>query len=356
MANKIREIFSDDDITMGVHLKFKDNTVHQAFLSALKDVYRDGRTVPVDGISSITATKQHQGVEFPVKEYKSISHFIIAPSKEPIHIPIMVDNETINVTLLRWQTEKKIEVCSDSESVVYFHFTFARGEEKHKLSYTLQFEKAKTIADVVNSFRIAEAFLAKLYGTGRNESTERTDQMTISGVQAYFRLHTGLFSRLSAIEKELGLSILPERLTKMTSEERQDIDMLYSLLCEKKVVRLNGKLKSAKASTYFKNYGYNIGDRVLLTFLDSLEIKFLDQTVLLYTANLLVNAFIKDIVMEDDGEEKILYGDTDSRPMYIAYSGYKTKEEAKQEMDSIKDHIESYVDALTCNDYVGKIQ
>lgn len=44
------------------------------------------------------------------------------------------------------------------------------------------------------------------------------------------------------------------------------------------------------------------------------DTNFLKQTVTLHTANLLVNALVKDIQECDDGTVKILYGDTDSKP------------------------------------------
>ena len=77
-------------------------------------------------------------------------------------------------------------------------------------------------------------------------------------------------------------------------------------------------------------------------------------TVTLHTANLLVNALVKDIQECDDGTVKILYGDTDSKPMYISFSAFKTKEEAEQEGDNILQHDEVYINALTSNAYINQ--
>ena len=56
----------------------------------------------------------------------------------------------------------------------------------------------------------------------------------------------------------------------------------------------------------------------------------------------------------DDGTVKILYGDTDSKPMYISFSAFKTKEEAEQEGDNILQHDEVYINALTSNAYINQ--
>ena len=65
------------------------------------------------------------------------------------------------------------------------------------------------------------------------------------------------------------------------------------------------------------NSTLSIGNKIALTFLCTIEFNFLKQNVLLHTANLIVNALVKDIQNSDDGTVKILYGDTDSKPIYI---------------------------------------
>ena len=45
---------------------------------------------------------------------------------------------------------------------------------------------------------------------------------------------------------------------------------------------------------------------------------------------------------------------TDSKPMYISFSAFKTKEEAEQEGDNILQHDEVYINALTSNAYINQ--
>ena len=94
-----------------------------------------------------------------------------------------------------------------------------------------------------------------------------------------------------------------------------------------------------------------IGSKIALTFLSTIEFNFLNQTVTLQTANFLINAFVKDI-QEDDGTVKVLYGDTDSKPMYIAFSAFETEAEAEAEANNILQHDELYINALTANAYI----
>ena len=174
-------------------------------------------------------------------------------------------------------------------------------------------------------------------------------------MKEYFLCYKTFFERLLAIENELGLSISPSLLNDLSQEEQQDIDEVYLLLCKKQVLRLNAKLTftdSASIPMDHNVHNIGIGDKLALTFLSTIEFNFLKQKILLYTANLIVNARIKDVQEDSDGTVKILYGDTDSKPMYIAFSAFKTEEKAKQEAKNILQHDEIYINALTIDKYI----
>jgi hypothetical protein len=98
-----------------------------------------------------------------------------------------------------------------------------------------------------------------------------------------------------------------------------------------------------------------VGSKIDLTFLGESEYTIYGQKISVHTSNLLSNAIIKEVKEGEDGTIKVLYGDTDNRPMYISYTGFKTIDEAKQEMKTIMEHKEKYIEALTLNEHMGKI-
>lgn len=354
MPNKIKDIFSDDMFNLNGNLHFRDDEAYKNFLAALEIVHAEGRVVPIDGVTSITTEVRHQGTKFPLEEHTNISGVVVGPAVEPVPIQLVVDTDEKTITLLRSRTKDKVILRSEPDSVVSFHFTFLLGENRHTINYKVQFEKAKNIKEVADSFSLAAALLEKFYKHEDEEHLEK-DKVSLSDVKEYFRCYEAFFKRLHTIENELGLSISPSLLNELPQEEQQDIDELYLLLCKKQVVRLNAKLTSTDSTSIAMNHSnnsLNIGNKIALTFLSTIEFSFLKQTVLLHTANLLVNALVKDIQECSDGTVKILYGDTDSKPMYIAFSAFKTEEEAKQEADSILQHDEIYINSLTSNTYI----
>ena len=346
MPNKLKEIFSDDMFNMSGTLHFRDGEAYKNFLSALEIVYAEGRVVPVEGVTSVSTTVGHLGTKFP--------QFLVGPAIEPVPITLDVDGKEKTITLLRSRTKDKVSLRSEPDSIVAFNITFLLGENKHTLNYKTQFEKAKSIGEVADSFGIAAALLAHFYNREETTSSESAN-ISISDIKEYFRRYTSFFRHLSAIESKLAISISPDLLKALSLEEQQDIDELYLLLCEKKVVRLSAKLTSISSTTVSMNNAeasLSIGDKIALTFVGSIEFNFLNQSVTLHTANLLINALVKDIQECDDGTVKVLYGDTDSKPMYISFSAFQTSEDSKRESETILQHEGIYVNALTSNAYI----
>ena len=148
-----------------------------------------------------------------------------------------------------------------------------------------------------------------LYSHDDNTPVEN-GKVSLSDVKRYFHCYESFLRRLNAIESKLSISIPPILLNDLPREEQQDIDELYLLLCEKKVVRLNAKLTSTDSMSVDMKYTetpLTIGSKIVLTFLSDIKFNFLKQAITLHTANLLINALVKDIQKSDDGTVQILW-------------------------------------------------
>lgn len=87
-----------------------------------------------------------------------------------------------------------------------------------------------------------------------------------------------------------------------------------------------------------------------VTFTGKISYSIYEQSITIYTANLLSKAKIKEISETETGEVRILYVDTDSMPMYISCTGHKTSNEANEESNLImrdKECTKKYREALT---------
>ena len=162
MPNKIKDIFSNDTVNINGTVHFSDEEAYKNFLSALEMAYAEGRVVPVEGITSVTETVGHMGTKFPIEEYTGINKIFVGPAVEPVPIVLNVNGEEKTITLLRSRIKDKVILRSEPDSIVSFKFTFPLGENIHTVNYKVQFERAKSIREVADSFNIAAALLLSL--------------------------------------------------------------------------------------------------------------------------------------------------------------------------------------------------
>ena len=356
MPNRIKDIFNNDMFNMSTQLRFKDEVAYKSFLTALETVQKEGCAVPIDGISSISTEINNQGTKYPVVEHTSVSQFVVYPSFDPFTIRLQVGDQEKELVFWRNIARNKTVVKTDDNAVVFFEFSFFPNENKHTITYKTQYDKATTIEEVVEAFCVANALLTKLYNP-EPAIVDKKDAISITNVKNYFRHHEAFLRRLSAVEKELEVSFSPSLLNDLPLEQQQDIDEVYVLLILHKMVRLNGKLTSTESTSITvdeKSFPSSVGSAIELTFSGTIDYSFLEQTVRLYTANLLTNAIVKEILKESDGKVKLLYGDTDSKPMYISFSAFKTKEEASSELKTIMEKKDTYLNAPTSASYIAQ--
>ncbi|MBQ7715011.1 MAG: hypothetical protein IJT70_03980 [Clostridia bacterium] len=355
MPNRIKDIFTNEMFDMSAHLRFRDGDAYKGFLAALDSVQEEGCVVPVDGVIAISTEIKQQGTTYPVEEQTNISHFVVGPSFEPFTFPLQVGEQEKGMILWRNIAKNKIIIKTNDDAIVFFQFTFIPNENRHTINYKIQFEKATTIEEVAESYCLANALLTKLY---RSEAphVDKQEAITIIDVKNYFRYHESFLRRLLAIEKLLDLSISPKLLKDLSREQQQDIDELYLLLVLHKTVKLNGKLTSTESTSITVKEGSSssvVGSAIEMTFSGTIDYDFWGQSLKLYTANLLTNAIVKEIHEEADGKIKLLYGDTDSKPMYISFSAFRTQEEASAELKTIMNQKkDTYLDAQTSASFI----
>lgn len=356
MSNKLKDIFSNKMFDLGGNLYFQDSESHRKFLEALQIVQNEGREVEVKGVSSLTTKVRDGEMEYPFLEHKELTQFIIAPSTEDV--PFVLNTEYGEKTVLfkRYQTTNEIILETDGNEVVYFKIAFIKNTSNITFTYRTQPHFAKTVKDIVENYNTAIALLNTIF-INKDSQDLPNNYALIYNMRESFCGSESFFKRLYFVEQELELFLQPTQINDTENDERE-VDELYLLLIEKKVIRLNAKLNETESTgLIMKSVAHNlkVGSKIDLTFLGESEYTVYGQKISVHTANLLSNAIIKVVKEGEDGTVKALYGDTDDRPMYISYTGFKTIDEAKQEMETIMEHKEKYIEALTLNEHMENI-
>ena len=357
MSNKLKDIFSNKMFDLGGKIQFQDINCYKNFLEAIQIVQNEGRKVEVTGASSLTTKVKDGEMEYPFLERKELTQLIIAPTTEDVPFILNTVYGEKTVIFKRYQTTNEIILETDRNEVVYFKIAFIKNTSNITFTYRTQPHLAKTVKDIAENYNTAIALLNKLFIYKDSQDLSDEYALIFNMRESILGLES-LFKRLYLVEQELELSIQPTQIND-TEKDDGELEELYLLLVENKVIRLNAKLNETKSTGMPIESGTHkleVGSKIDLIFLGESEYTFYGQKNSIHTANCLSNAIIKEVKEGEDGTIKVLYGDTDNQPMYISYTGFKTIDEAKQEMKTIMEHKEKYIDALTFNEHMEAIE
>lgn len=353
MANKLKDIFSNDTPEYKATLKFKDTDAYRSFRKALIAVEQEGRSMPIEGVDSISTYMQLHGIQFPIDQDNSIADLMVYPAKEPVDIAVTWNGQEKVYNFERYRITEGTVLETVKNAVVYMKLIFSAVSQKVQVTYELQYQYAKSISEIEFEMNACIAFLTKFYAP--DDHIEKTEEETKRNeIFHYLRCACAFVSRLCEVEKQLGLSFSTDAVDSMSAEDQQDIEELYLLLCKKVPLRLNAKINSTDATNIEitdLQTEIMIGNEISLAFTGEHHYELLGQKFSIFSANALINAIIKDIQRNNE-KTTVFYGDTDSRPMYISFSGFLTEEQAKNETGRNIGAEDQYIHARTSAQYI----
>lgn len=355
MSNKLKDVFSDKMFEMGGNLSFRDKEAYDKFLESLKSVYDEGRAVEVDGVSAVSTSVKDGAMMYPLMVESTPVRFMVGPSVEPVSITVDTACGERTANFRRYETNNDVIVESNSNEIVFLKFAFRKGGHQVQFTYRMQSQFADKARDLMESYCVAIGILNHLFKPD-NEQDISDDLDSLHTIKQSFQITYLFWKKLSLIEDELALSFDPVKIGNIDDNVR-DVEELYLLLVEKKAVRVDAKLTTTELFGITLETSKDlpeIGQTIGLTFTDKITYLICEQAIVVYTANLVPNAIIKEYSETETGTIKILYDDTDSSPMYISRTGHKTPYEAEIENSLIMkdtEHTLKYHDALTVKEY-----
>lgn len=340
---------------MGGNLKFRDQEAYNKFVKALETVYNEGRMIKVDGVSAINTNMKDGDMVCPFMVETQPNEVIIGPSVETISVTIDIIGGQKNVEIQRYHTKNDVICQTKEDEIVFLKFSFSKDSHNVQFTYRMQVQFAKSVKDVEESYCTAIGILNFFFKPEHKQNAFKDLEM-VHTIKKSFQLMCSFWEKLSLIEDELGLSFDPIKVGNM-DDHIQDVEELYLLLIKKEAVRVNAKLTSIESTGITlesKDKTLKIGQEIGLTFTSKTSYSIAEEDITIYTANLLSNARIKEIVEDEEGATKILYDGTDSMPMYISCTGHKTSAESEAENSLImrdKARTQKYKGAWTVNEH-----
>lgn len=353
MGNKLKNVFSSEEISFNEKLNFRDQESYEQFIMALETVQEEGKPVQVKGIDSVEMLIRSGKSVYPIAEHNNICDFVVEPQTEKVSLELDTDYGKKRIDLKRYQINKGIVLQTSEKAIVFLKIFFEKDTMKSKISYHIQLENAKNVKELIESHSIILSFFNKLF---REDIDNMEDGITIKDMKKYFEKAIEGYKKLEYVEEEFGIAFDPKILSQ-NEECWVDLEEIFLTLKEKEVIRLNAKVHDMGSVGMNVNQqveNIKVGAALDVTFIVNIDYSLWNINITLFAASLLSNAIVKEINKEANGEIKILYSDEDSRPMYISYRGFKTEEEAKEEMKNIMNHKDEYINALTVTGHINK--
>lgn len=355
MPNKLKDIFSDQMVDFNGTMHFQDGKVFNKFLDALQTVFREGKYVEGEGVSSLSMEIQDGERAYPFLNQSLITQRNVPSSAKEIPITLNTDYGEKAVLFKGYRTVHEMIMETDQNSIVYFKIVFPAESRESIFSCRLQPALAGTVRDIVAACHVAVVLMRYFFQMdGSQENAE--EAVLLRRMQDKLLKAEIFFKKMYAVEQELGRSFQPAGIHQDDDMEKK-VEELYLLLVEKKAVWQNARSDAGEAAGITLCPGtkkLEKGSIVSMTYAGKSEYTVCSETIPVYTANLLSNAVIKEVKEDSGGKVRVLYGETDSNPLYLSYTGFQTAGEAQKEISELMEHKKKYMDALTVSDYVKK--
>ena len=350
MANKIRDVFNNDEIFVKGKIRFNDLSTSQQFKEALEKVYESGEAVKLEGEAAMSVEVNAGSSILPLEDFERVTGIVVGPSAERIEIPLDVDGEIIQFPVELLQLNDGFIIQTLNDHVIFTKMILHPVAKTANIKITPRYQNACSTTDVIRSIKQIQA-LINVFFVERQEGVNSGIETIKGQLQELYEI----FERTNYVEEKFGISFIPKEINLNDEESLRDLLELCIAIRKGIALRLNAKLTSTESTGITVNHDMEIKENepIVLSFLGGLEYHIWGNEIKLHTANLLCNAFVKSIETYEDGNIRVIYGDVESNPMYISYKGYLTEEEAREELQQVMDHKEEYEKAKTVYQYLA---
>lgn len=353
MPNKLKDVFSKKMFEMGLNLQFQDAESKAKFEKAMEIAFDEGRPVEVAGVSVINTSIKAGDMIYPHTIDGNIGRVVLYPYNERIKKELDTIYGKKTVYFRKSQTKSEICIETGEDKAVFLKLAFAKGGHTANFTYRMQFNKFTQVSNIAEDLCTAISIINFWFEDGSHLAVAE-DRNGLENIRKSFQITFSFFDKLAAIEQEVQLSFDPAQINSI-DDHATEVEELYLLLIKKIPIRLDAKLTSTESTGITLEQplqDLEIGAEIAITFTGESVYSLFGQSISVYTANFLFNAIIQEIITEDNDSTKILYGDVDSKPMYISFRGFKTGEEAEIERQSMLKNREIYKSAITASKHL----
>lgn len=330
MGNKLKDLFAENIEQLTGVIHFADSSTYKEFLDKMEKMYIDGKPEEINGVESIQYNMSDGSNQYTVEEQKNIKRVMIYIPQDEISFPIILNGRCEQFAFVRKFLKDKVELTTPSDAIVEVSLILDDKKESMQFSYRVHDEKAGNLKELINAYERMNALIDYLYINCTNNEKEK--------MQSYFKESIAYVQRLEELATVLEICIEPSMIR--AEDDREGIIAKLYLLCVKKrKIRSDDRLNFINGVSVME---CKEGQEILTSHIYEENYEIFNKKVTIYTVNCIFNAVVSKIEEDKNETMKIYFTDSDTKPMYRAYSGYMTLQEAEKEREELFEYIDQY--------------
>ncbi len=344
MGNKLKKLLDQKDNGLALNIRFKNPDDRAEFVEALERIGETGQPQKVPVPQFLEIKKKNGDYQYPLKKVDDIVDMDVIPSPDIISFPILVDGIQEKYELIRTRTSDGVYLNSANSSVINVRLELIVSEKNVNFTYSSHPSKAKSMEELVMEYKRFLALIDKLFN--KNVLDEK-----IEDVKNFFSYSLNKYQHAMELCDVLGINLTPEMMLSETDEECL-IEKMNLLLVKRSVIRQNDKLNHIEMANVDS---IEKGQQLFATYLQKAFLDIFGHHKELYTVNCIFGAEILNIERDSNGHNVVYFKDSESKPMYRAYSVFLSLKDAEEEMKSIINKRENYENALSWSEQLKKL-
>ncbi|MBR1634271.1 MAG: hypothetical protein IJ682_04315 [Lachnospiraceae bacterium] len=239
--------------------------------------------------------------------------------KNEVIIPVNASRKSDLMRMIYESDGKVKSLRNEANEVVGIRFRKGLDSEAPIIDLETDFRKAGTLDAIINGYKRGLSLLKTIFRHNNGNVMIRQLTRTVN-----------YFKTVGELQELFNVTVEPGCLS-LTEEHKKIVKELHILFIKKNALRTNDRLSSVGRAEIIKDQqGHDC-----IACIKECKVNLFDNFITYYTVNVIFNAILTERDSGLDEGASVTLKDTDLMPMFTAYTGHLTREEAEKMIGNI---------------------
>lgn len=359
MGNRLRELFNDSEVKNYLTISFENDQDSREFAEKMIKLWETGEPQKITGIGSVrTAIGDDVNRFIEGDTYENMHDIRISVTEKEDEYAVETEFGLKKLKYKYHFQKGKIVFETYPEDPIVCRLVYDVESHGGQISYHIQPGNGDSMKELVLYYSAILKVADQLYADCEKSDEEIPEQWSL--LRQRLVEDKNIYYLLWKIEEKLNIHFDVKQMQNISEENWKnsihDAIELYYAIIRRYPLRLRATLTATESTGVYLEEGRELkpGSEITLTYQGEMFFEIFGRKIKLYTANMLCDAVVKELVRQEDGRILVRYTDCDSQPMYVSYMAFLTEQEAAAEVKNIMAHESDYREAKTWDTYLQK--